>query len=413
MAHNSPEAVAQQNAAMKAQLAHVTGLVEEYCNISAGYAGKECTLEEKGKQSSAHTKVVQETNKLLHAIKGPLDTVAHTGAVRALLEMGMFHALPQDGSSRTADALATELKAEKELIMRLMRMATVWGPFKETGVEEYAHTPYSLVYLVPQVTGIFKLLVDEYQPAELQFYKFFRENGWENPVQERNNPYTMVHHTGGKNMWEHMAQFPDRMNAFNYAMQAQSSAASWAVALYPFREVLSELGTTDDTPLVVDIGGGKGHTISQIRELTGDGIKGRFILQERQLCLDDITEELPGIERQAYDFFTPQPIKNASIYYFRRIFHDWKEESCLEILRNVAKGITDKTRQRIVIADDIIPSKDADAEGAWMDLTMMTLTGTERTEKQWRKLLDDAGFKLTRTFVGPGTNYAAVEAFLK
>ncbi|KAK2798205.1 hypothetical protein FQN51_007891 [Onygenales sp. PD_10] len=275
MVHNSPEAVAQQNAAMKAQLAHVTALVEEYCNISTAQAGKECTLEEKGKQSSDHTRIVQETHKLLHAIKGPLDTA-------------------------------------------------------------FCH--------------------------------------------------------------------------FENAMQAQSSAASWAIALYPFREVLSELETTDDTPLVVDIGGGKGHTISQIRGLTGEGIKGRFILQERQLCLDDITEGLPGIERQANDFFTPQPIKNASnsahppthslcprvfsphqppyrhsdaaIYYFRRIFHDWKEASCVEILRNVAKGITDKTRQRIVIADNILPSKDADAEGAWMDLTMVTFTGTERTEKQ-------------------------------
>ncbi|KAK2744921.1 hypothetical protein FQN55_006483 [Onygenales sp. PD_40] len=310
MVHNSPEAVAQQNAAMKAQLAHVTALVEEYCNISTAQAGKECTLEEKGKQSSDHTRIVQETHKLLHAIKGPLDTVfCHFENVRLLTQ---------------------ELSEGRE------------------GTDQ----------------------VDEYQPVELQFYKLFREN----------------------------------------AMQAQSSAASWAIALYPFREVLSELETTDDTPLVVDIGGGKGHTISQIRGLTGEGIKGRFILQERQLCLDDITEGLPGIERQAYDFFTPQPIKNASnsahppthslcprvfsphqppyrhsdaaIYYFRRIFHDWKEASCVEILRNVAKGITDKTRQRIVIADNILPSKDADAEGAWMDLTMVTFTGTERTEKQ-------------------------------
>lgn len=101
------------------------------------------------------------------------------------------------------------------------------------------------------------------------------------------------------------------------------------------------------------------------------------------------------------------------IYYLRRIFHDWPEHVCVEILRNVAAGITDKTTQRVVIGDDVLPEQGADAEGAWMDLTMMTLTGTERTEKQWRALLDKAGFRLSRTFVGPGTNYAALEAFLK
>ncbi|PGH32250.1 hypothetical protein GX50_04981 [[Emmonsia] crescens] len=420
MAQNTPQAVAQQNAAMKAQLAHVTSLVEEYCNLSTSLAGKVLSIEESGKQSGIHTTVVQEAHKLLHYIKGPVDTlfchfenVAHTGAVRALLEMGMFQALPQDGSSKTAEALSTELKAEKELIIRLMRMATVWGPFKEVGVGEYAHTPDSLVYLVPQLNAMFKLMVDEYQCATLQFSNFFKENGWNNPIQDRNNPYTYSMRAEGKNMWEYMAQFPERMQVFNYAMQAQSSASSWAVGLYPFREVFSQLETTDETPLVVDIGGGKGHTISQIKGYTGEGIKGRFILQERRIVLDDITEELPGIEREEYNFFTPQPIKNAVIYYLRRTFHDWPEAVCVEILRNIAAGIADKTRQRVVIADGILPDKGVDAEGAWLDLTMMTLTGTERTEKQWRKLLDDAGFKLTRTFVGPGTNYAAIEAFLK
>jgi hypothetical protein len=112
-------------------------------------------------------------------------------------------------------------------------------------------------------------------------------------------------------MWEYMDQFPERRQRLDYGMQVSSAAASWAVAVYPFREVLSQLDTTEDTALVVDIGGGKGHMLSQIKGLIGDGIKGRFILQERQQVLDSITEELPGIERQEYNFFTPQPLKGA------------------------------------------------------------------------------------------------------
>lgn len=85
----------------------------------------------------------------------------------------------------------------------------------------------------------------------------------------------------------------------------------------------------------------------------------------------------------------------------------------MQILKNVAAAITDKTTQRVVIAEDVLPEQGADAEAVWLDLAVMALAGTERTEKQWRKLLDDAGFRLERTFVGPGSNYAAVEAFLK
>ncbi|OJD20548.1 hypothetical protein ACJ73_08115 [Blastomyces percursus] len=253
--------------------------------------------------------------------------------------MGMFHALPQDGSSKTAEALSTELKAEKELISEFDPVNR--RPILAHINIKYAHTPDSLVYLVPQLNGIFKFPVDEYQCAELQFYKFFRENGWSNTIQDRNNPYTYSMRTEGKNMWEYMAQFPDHMKAFNYAMQAS-----------PAQRLLSQLETTGDTPLIVDIGGGKGHTISQIKGYTGEGIKGRFILQERRIVLDDITEELPGIEREEHNFFTPQPIKNAVIYYLRRIFHDWPEAVCVEILRNISAGITDKSRQRVVITDD-------------------------------------------------------------
>jgi hypothetical protein len=75
MANNSPEAVAQQNAAMKAQLAHVTSLIEEYTRVSTGFAGKTLTVQEHGQQTGILNAAVRETNKLLHAVKGPLGTV--------------------------------------------------------------------------------------------------------------------------------------------------------------------------------------------------------------------------------------------------------------------------------------------------------------------------------------------------
>lgn len=172
--------------------------------------------------------------------------------------MGVFHALPQDGTSKTAETLARELNAEKELIgepnpaynrsdcpraglnhtqVRLMRAATIWGPFKEVNAEEYAQTPASLIYLDPKVQSMFKLMVDEYLPAQLRFSEFFKLNGWVCPTQETNSPYTFANRTERKTMWQFIAQFPNRPQTFNDAMQAQSSAASWAIDLYPFRYI--------------------------------------------------------------------------------------------------------------------------------------------------------------------------------
>jgi hypothetical protein len=142
--------------------------------------------------------------------------------------------------------------------------------------------------------------------------EFLKEDGWKNPESETNNPYTFAHQTGGKTMWEHIAQFPDRAQAFNFAMQSQTQAAMPTVAIFPFEAELGKLETQDDTPLVVDVGGGKGHTTLRIKELCGS-VKGRVILQDRPAVIDDIREPLPGVETMKYDFFKPQPVKGKRV----------------------------------------------------------------------------------------------------
>lgn len=41
--------------------------------------------------------------------------------------------------------------------VRSMRNVTSIGPFKEVGEEEYAHTPYSLAYLEPNLRALFNM----------------------------------------------------------------------------------------------------------------------------------------------------------------------------------------------------------------------------------------------------------------
>lgn len=69
-------------------------------------------------------------------------------------------------------------------------------------------------------------------------------------------------------MWAHIAKFPERQKNSNRAMKAQSFDGVWSVGLFPFAEKIKELGKETDasTPLVVDIGGGAGHTSAKIRE---------------------------------------------------------------------------------------------------------------------------------------------------
>ena len=149
---------------------------------------------------------------------------------------------------------------------------------------------------------------DEYAPVNAKLYEFFREHGFKNPNSQLINPYCFAHRTGNQDMWEYIDSFPDRLKNLNLGMMAQTGATAWTVGIFPFQDELSKLNTNEETVLVIDIGGGKGHVSKKIRDLTA-GISGKIILQERPEALNDLVDSLPGITTMEYDFFTPQPIK--------------------------------------------------------------------------------------------------------
>lgn len=76
---------------------------------------------------------------------------------------------------------------------------------------------------------------------------------------------------------------------------------------FPVEERLLE-GALADQPLLVDVGGGRGHDLVVFKE--------RFPVVPQQLVLEDLpsvikdTEYLDdGIRRVGHDFFKPQPIE--------------------------------------------------------------------------------------------------------
>ncbi|KAF7870251.1 uncharacterized protein EAF02_009441 [Botrytis sinoallii] len=412
----SPESLAQEIASMREQLSKVSEAIDTYESVATRNLAKK-DIQSKGEISQKHVELFMETDRLVRKARGPVDMVfsnfensVHSGTLRAVLEMGVFDALPTDGSSSSATALAEKLGVEKELLVRFMRVLTAVGTFAETGEEEYAHTPYSMVYMAPELRGIFKLMFDEYNLANARMYEFFRENGFKSPEDHLLNPYCFAHQTGERNMWEHIGAFPERFQNLNLAMIAQTVATNWTVGIFPFKDELKEIESNDETVLVVDIGGGSGHVTKQIMKFV-KGIPGKVVLQERDELIDAIGHTIPEVTTMKYDFFTPQPIKGAPIYYIRRCLHDWPDVDCVRILKVIADAMTPEI-SRLVISEIVLPPIAADVEAGWMDLTMMTLSGRERTKKQWVNLLTLSRLKLRKIHHGAGTNYAAVEAVL-
>lgn len=114
-------------------------------------------------------------------------------------------------------------------------------------------------------------------------------------------------------MFEFLAKDPVRFKNFNAAMEAKTAATTLPYNLFPFEEEFAKVETTDDTVLLVDVGGGNGQATTAIRKLCPD-TKGKMILQDQQQVIDRITDPLPGVEKMGYDFFTPQPVKGTYLW---------------------------------------------------------------------------------------------------
>lgn len=73
----------------------------------------------------------------------------------------------------------------------------------------------------------------------------------------------------------------------------------------------------------------------------------------------------------------------------------------------------DRARSRLLVTDMVVADTNAAREMAWEDLNMMTIGGIERTERHWRELLDECGFRVHRIWSNSPVEHATIDARLK
>lgn len=122
----------------------------------------------------------------------------------------------------------------------------------------------------------------------------------------RLSPYSWANNAEGKVFYEVLLDHPDRLKRFNTAMTTQENALP-VLGMFPFDSLLDK-STDSARPFIVDIAGGRGQSLLQIKEeleaAGGEMGQGRMILQDRKAVLDAVPDDqLPGIEKMVIDFF--------------------------------------------------------------------------------------------------------------
>ena len=96
----------------------------------------------------------------------------------------------------------------------------------------------------------------------------------------------------------------------------------------------------------------------------------------------------------AGSFFESVP-EGADAYIMKWIIHDWDDERSIAIFKNIRRAIAEGGK--LLLVEAVVPPGSEPHFSKFIDLNMLVMTGgRERTEEEYRRLLEAGGFKLTK-----------------
>lgn len=299
--------------------------------------------------------------------------------------------LLKDGP-KSADELAQAIGTHPRSLYRMLRALAGAGIFAEEADGRFSLTPLAepLRSDAPESLRAFAAMMAD----EVNF------ETWAQLPYSIQNGKPAFPHKSGLPWFTWLEQNPAEGKIFNDAMTSLSAGAVAAVvSAYDFSGINK----------LVDVGGGHGLLLAAILSkypymkgvLYDDpsvitGAKDVFAARG----VTDRCEAVGG------DFFQSAPA-GADAYILKHIIHDWSDEECLTILRHCRAGMT--AGGKVLIVEMVIPERNVPSVSKFLDLQMLLfLTGRERTEAEYRALLDRAGFDLTRIVPTPSP-YSVIE----
>ena len=201
---------------------------------------------------------------------------------------------------------------------------------------------------------------------------------------------TAFEHVHGRRFFDYLAEHPDQEATFQGSMAGRSEQeADDVVAAYDFTGLRR----------LVDVGGGRGILLGRILRAAPD-VHG--VLFDRPAAIPAAQRHLDEgsvsgrAECVGGDFFDSVPV-GADAYLLSRVLHDWNDVDAGRILASCRRAMP--ADSRLLIVEAILPERAKDRPATIrMDLHMLLLfhDARERTEAEFRALLDGNGFALER-----------------
>ncbi len=310
-------------------------------------------------------------------------------AVYVAARLGIADLLAQ--GPLAVDQLASRCGAHAPSLYRVLRALASAGIFTETepgrfGLNEAGEllktdAPRSLRNLALHYGGI-----------------SFR--AWEDVLYSVETGKPAFDHVYGTTVWDYLGQHPDEAAAFNGAMRQGAAARAEMLGRYPWK----------GTETVVDLAGGDGTLLIELLS-RNPGLQGVVVdlppvaaearAHIEQAGLAERCTALPG------DLRGDLPT-DGDVYVLSIVLHDWADDQAAAILRN-CRGAMPQHAVLLLIEIVMPAASNTPDLGILVDLHMLVEPGgRERTEPEWRAVLEAGGFRLAQ--VNPGQPWCLLEA---
>lgn len=320
--------------------------------------------------------------------------------------MNLFDVLMAANGPISIEDIATKTSSEPDFIKRIIALLVPLGFVAEPTPGTLAPTPLTPVLSTasPMNSGVIHLAHVHHIAVHMP--EFFQKNGYKNPEDTYDSPYTLWR--GGKReTYFDLMALPENARlakAFNDTMQMQKSKEETAFAKgYPAEEKLKN--EDPERVLFVDVGGGVGHVAQFFRERMGK-VPGKVIVEDLPAVVN--TADLPqDIVKVGHDFFKPQPdeVKGAKAYYLRMVLHDWPNMQARQILEGIRDVMADDSV--VLVHEIILPESGLANMEAKMDWHMLNMSAQERTEKQWARLAESSGLEMKEVWFDEVGNFGS------
>jgi hypothetical protein len=286
-----------------------------------------------------------------------------TKALAIVADLGIAEALA--GGPRAVDELAREAGVDPDVLGRLLRALASDGVFAEEDPGVFRLTEPAGLLLRPGWKAFGHLFGGVFYRAVADLDRAARTGSETFPE------------TFGEEFWPWLGARAEERAAFDRAMAEGKERKAERLSTVEWRA-----GET-----VVDVGGGNGALLVEVLGDKPDVHGIVFDLPETdrgEVAFGDNVEFVAG------SFFECVP--PGDTYVLSAILHDWDDERASAILRTIRAAA--RRGARLIVAETVIqPGNDRNGS-KWLDLLMLLLAGgRERTEREWRALLEGAGFE--------------------